>query len=357
MLARFLASVWWQPRPGWAALALRPLAALYGVLAARAHRRGLARRLALPVPVLVVGNWVVGGAGKTPTVIALVQALRAAGWTPGVISRGHGSAGQAPREVQPAGAPECTDRGTDRGTGTGADAWGDEPLLIRRRTGAPVVVGRDRPAAARRLLELHPAVTVLVSDDGLQHAALPRDLQVIVFDERGIGNGLLLPAGPLRAPLPAQPPPRSLVLFNAPARTVPWPGWMAQRRLAGALRLDDWAAGAAAQPGALTALQGRPVWAAAGVAHPERFFAMLEAAGLRLHRLPLADHARLDTLPWPPDADDVLVTEKDAVKLAGRATGRTRVWVVPLDFAPDPAFVHALLALLGPAPAHPRSPP
>jgi len=185
-LEAFFRRVWWTPRPGLAARLLQPLSALYGVLQRR-HARRASPAVALPVPVLVVGNVVVGGAGKTPTVMAVVAALARRGHRPGIVSRGHGRAGSAPRVVAQADHPHDV---------------GDEPLLLARRSGVPVAVGRDRVAAARTLMQAHPEVDVIVADDGLQHRALPRRAELLVFDERGAGNGLLLPAGPLREPLP-----------------------------------------------------------------------------------------------------------------------------------------------------------
>jgi tetraacyldisaccharide 4'-kinase len=316
---------------------LAPLAALVGAVAAR--RRASAHAQPLPVPVIVVGNVIVGGAGKTPTVIALVALLRHWGYAPGIVSRGHGR--------DDAGAL-LLDAATPPAAATPA-AFGDEPLLMHRRTGAPIAVARRRREAALALLRAHPEVDVLVADDGLQHHALARDIELVVFDGRGIGNGWPLPAGPLRErasaiwPADANAVPR-FVLVNGrwpppPARPLPAPRercFEADRGLGGALSLEDWTRGAAASRDALLALRGRPLLAAAGIGDPERFFAMLEAEGLAITRRPLADHAAFDTLPWPADTADVVVTEKDAVKLARHARGSTRVWVATLDFSlPD----------------------
>ena len=325
----------WLAR-GALARALRPLAAVFGALTAlrRAlYRAGVLQAHALPVPVLVVGNLVAGGAGKTPTVITLVGLLRRRGFTPGIVSRGHGGNHAGPLAVT---------------RDTPAAQCGDEPLLLHLRTSAPLVVGRDRVAAARQLLRQHPGVDVIVSDDGLQHLALARDAQVIVFDERGAGNGWLLPAGPLREAMPHAVPAHSLIVYNADAPSTPLPGTLARRSLAGAVLLRDWRAGAAASPAALDALRGRPLVAAAGLARPGRFFAMLRAHGLNFAAPPLPDHHDYATLPWPADTPDVIVTEKDAIKLEPGRVGTTRVWVAPLDFDLDAAFEAALLALLPP---------
>ena len=315
-----LTGAWWRRDRGLLSRLLRPLSWCYRAVSALrrlAYAMGVRRSQRAPVPVIVVGNLVAGGAGKTPTVIALVQALREAGHRPGVISRGHGRRGCDAAPVQ------------DHSRATEV---GDEPLLIRLRTQVPVWVARRRIEAARGLCAAHAEVDVLVSDDGLQHLALQRDLQLIVFDERGIGNGLQLPAGPLRQPLPANVPVNSHVLYNAPGPSTPWPGALAQRRLAGAVPLQDWWRGAAADPQALQALRGRPLLAAAGMAAPQRFFTMLREAGLQFDALPLGDHYASARLPWPQDTPDVLVTEKDAVKLPRDGAGSTRIWVVALDF-------------------------
>jgi tetraacyldisaccharide 4'-kinase len=329
--------IWWAPRPGLAARVLTPLAALYGVLQRRDARRA-AGPAALPVPVLVVGNLVVGGAGKTPTVIAVVAALVRRGHRPGVVSRGHGRAGSAPRAVS---------WGSDPGD------VGDEPLLLARRCSVPVFVGRDRVAAARALRQAHPDVDVIVADDGLQHHALPRQAELVVFDERGIGNGRLLPAGPLREPMPARWPGSRHVLYTAGAPSTTLDGACARRRLGLAWPLAAWHAGDAAAAVPLSTLQGRPLLAAAGLAAPEKFFTMLREAGLHFEALPLPDHHDYATRPWPSLGPDVLVTEKDAVKLDPARVGARPVWVLPLDLDVPERLIDALHAdLFGPRPAN-----
>ncbi len=325
---------WAMPQPSCLARALQPLSWLYGAIF-HWQRQSASPAPSLPVPVLVVGNFTVGGSGKTPTVIAVVQALHAAGHKPGVISRGHGRDGDAARPV------------TAQST---AQEVGDEPLLIHRRTGAPVWVGRDRPASARQLCDQQPEVNVLVSDDGLQHHALAHDAAVVVFDERGAGNGLLLPAGPLREALPPQLGPRVRALYTAGQVSTRLPGALAQRRLQQAWPLAAWLLGDATQAVSLPTLRGRPLLAAAGLAAPEKFFSMLEAEGLDIQRLPLPDHFAYRTLPWPDATPDVITTEKDAVKigaLPNREQDSTRVWVVPLDLQLPAGWVDELIALLG----------
>jgi tetraacyldisaccharide 4'-kinase len=272
--------------------------------------------------VLVVGNRIVGGAGKTPTTLALLQALVAAGRQPGVVSRGHGRhAGDgAPRRVTPASA---------------ALDVGDEPLLMARRTGLPVWVGADRARAGAALLQAHPKVDVLLCDDGLQHLRLARDLDIIVFDERGAGNGWLLPAGPLREPVEVGSATPALVLYNAAQASTALPGHLLSRRLAGTLSLADWWRGQPARLEALHALRGRDLLICAGIGQPRRFAAMLQTEGLTVQIQPLADHHDFAELPWPAGTLDVLVTEKDAVKLDPQRVAAqhptTRVWVVPLE--------------------------
>lgn len=317
---------------------LLPLSCVFGLGAALRrglYRLGVLRAHRLDVPVVVVGNLVAGGAGKTPTTLALIAMLQRTGWRPGVVSRGHGRASRDLVDVEP---------------GTPASACGDEPLLLRLRGRVPVCVAADRVAAARTLRQRHPAVDIVLCDDGLQHLRLGRDVQVLVFDERGAGNGWLQPAGPLREALPARVPARSVVLYNAVRPSTALPGQLARRSLAGAVSLADWWAGSAPRRETLDALRDRRLLAAAGVARPGRFFAMLREAGLDIVEHPLPDHHDFTTLDWPSDTTDVIVTEKDAVKIRPERAGDVRVWVAALDFGFDTAFERELLALLPPRP-------
>lgn len=309
---------------------LLPLSWLYRALLGLrqlAYRIGLKRVETLPVPVIVVGNWIVGGAGKTPTTLALLTLLRAQGLRAGVVSRGYGRQGDGVRLVS---------------RSSSAQDVGDEPLLIHLRSGAPVAVGRDRVAAARSLLAAEPGLHVIVSDDGLQHWRLPRALSLLVFDERGLGNGRLLPSGPLRQP-PAPLDAHQIVVYNAPRASTALPGFVAGRQLTGAVTLADWWAGRPAQMDTLLALRGQPgLLAVAGVARPQRFFDMLAALGLRPDTLALPDHANFAAMPWPAGTQAVVLTEKDAVKLPPERVGALPVWVVTLDFAPGAGFEAAL---------------
>ena len=327
-LATRLQREWYAGGP--LAQALRPLAGLYRLLLSLRgllYRCGVLRVASLPVPVIVVGNWIVGGAGKTPTTLTLLSQLQSLGLRVGVISRGYGRRETSAQLVS---------------SQTPANAVGDEPLLIHLRAGVPVAVGRDRVAAARLLLAAHPELQLLISDDGLQHLRLPRALTVLVFDERGIGNGRLLPAGPLRQPPVHHIGPDAMVLYNADRPSTALPGYLARRSLSGAVGLADWWQGVPATLTCLRALAGRPLLATAGLAQPQRFFSMLIQQGLSITELALADHHDFAQLPWPPETADVVLTEKDAVKIDPMHGGKTRIWVVALDFEPEQAFQQAL---------------
>jgi tetraacyldisaccharide 4'-kinase len=323
-------------RRGPLAVLLWPLSRLYGALAARRRAADPQTAVRLPVPVVVVGNVVAGGAGKTPTTLAIAQHLRARGWRPGIVSRGHGRAGDDCREVLPDSDPRTV---------------GDEPLLLRLRAEVPVFVAPRRADAGRALLAAHPGTDILLCDDGLQHVALARDVEVCVFDARGIGNGWLLPAGPLREPWPR---PVDLVLWTEPAAegaAVPGgpPTFTAPRHLADhALRADGTRV-------PLAQLRGQSLVALAGIARPEAFFAMLRAAGLTLaDTLALPDHYDFNSLPRLPDQRTGLVcTEKDALKLWRHAPDAL---AVPLRLDVPAGFFSALDLRLAAQGYHPRQP-
>ena len=319
-------------RRGLLAWSLLPLALLFRLLAALRRRLfslGLLTSERLPVPVVVVGNIFIGGTGKTPLTIWLVQALRAAGLTPGVISRGHGGKESAPRAVTPDADPREV---------------GDEPLLIATRAGCPVVVGRQRVEAGRALLAAHPEVDVLVSDDGLQHYALARDVEIVLFDGRGVGNGWTLPSGPLREPPSRR---RDVTVVNAPEITPDL------ARAVGGRPYRMQLAGAMAEPLSLpgeavpvSSLAGRRIVAAAGIGTPGRFFAMLRGHGLVFAELPLPDHHDFLDEPFAGlDADVILITEKDAVKCRQLENLKDdpRLWVVPVTAQLDPALAEQIV--------------
>ncbi len=311
----------WRGR-GLLACALWPLSKLYGLLIrlrGALFRAGIFKSGRVRVPVLVVGNVVAGGSGKTPVVMALVRHLAARGVRVGVVSRGYG------REMADP-ANDCLEVRPD----SPASAVGDEPLLLRRSCGVPVFVARRRLQAAQALLARYPNTELIVCDDGLQHLALQRDIEICVFDDRGAGNGWLLPAGPLRE---AWPRPVDLVLHTG-ARPA-FAGFRATRQLADhAVRQDG-------TPIPLAGLRGRPLLAVAAIAQPEAFFAMLRAADLSLVQTEgLPDHYDFDSWLRPNHLCQTLIcTEKDAVKLWRHAPDAL---AVPLKLSFDAGFLAAL---------------
>lgn len=306
----------WQGR-GWRAVLLLPLSLLFLLLSSLrrlAYRWGVMKTVHIPVPVIIVGNIAVGGSGKTPVVAWLAQRLRMHGFTPGVVSRGYGRSGETPQVVS---------------LGDSATEVGDEPLLLARLTGGPVVVGRDRPAAIAHLLTRQPDVDVILSDDGLQHLALGRDLEVLVVDEQVLGNRWQLPAGPLREPV-SRLRDADLVLLHGPVsdglrqtlgavRTAPM-------RLVGD-HFESLCDPARQRPP--EAFMGLRVHAVAGIGRPERFFDQLRAMGLDVVPHPFPDHHPFtaDDLAFPA-GEPILLTGKDAVKCAPFAPADT--WVFPV---------------------------
>ena len=317
-LIRWLEAIWYGDRP-LARTLLLPLSLLFCTLARCRRARLMDRQTAFPVPVIVVGNLAVGGTGKTPLVIWLVEMLQAAGYKPGVVSRGFGGKGVV-SAVTPASSPVEV---------------GDEPLLIVRRTGTPLVVGRDRVAAVQKLLELH-ACDIVVADDGLQHYRMARDIEILVVDgKRRFGNGLCLPAGPLREK-PERAGECDFVVANGAARD----GEYAMQ-----VKGDTFQNLATGNTQSLAALAGQQVHVVTAIGNPERFFAVLELAGIRYqphvypdHHFFSAEEIRFD------DAIPVLMTEKDAVKCQQFAAGIVdNVWYLPVSAFPDTALRRAVL--------------
>jgi tetraacyldisaccharide 4'-kinase len=293
-------------------VAIRRLAYRFGMIASRRLRAA----------VIVVGGISVGGTGKTPLVIWLVEALRERGFNPGVVSRGYRGASRGPRAV---------------GAGDSAAEVGDEPLLIARRTGAPLWIGADRVAAGEALLRDAPACDVIVADDGLQHYRLCRDVEIAVIDAPGVGNGWLLPAGPLREPLK-----RLHAVDAVVAAAGVWPERVDRRSLARLFsmtmsgdrfyRLEDPDSTCGADE-----LRGKRLHAVAGIGNPQRFFAHLARLGLRFERHSFSDHHRFRTGDLDfEDCDVIVMTEKDAVKCAGLA--RCETWVLPVDADVSPGL-------------------
>jgi tetraacyldisaccharide 4'-kinase len=287
-----------------------PLSLLFAIvsLVRRAvFRLRPARRL--PVPVIVIGNISVGGTGKTPLVLWLIERLRAAGHRPGVISRGYGSSGRNAAEVGPDSAP---------------DKIGDEPVLLARRGGCPVWVARRRLEAGLGLLAAHPDVDVIVADDGLQHYALPRDIEIAVLDgQRGLGNGLLLPAGPLREGRSRLDSVDAVVVNDGRLPVAAAAPVFSMRLNGGRIyRLDQ---PLLVQPASY--FLNHQVHAVAAIGNPIRFFETLAKLGIAATRHAYPDHHpfRRDDIP----AGTVIMTEKDAVKCT--SFGRNDIWVLAVD--------------------------
>ncbi len=306
-------------------LALWPLSLVYGLLAAirrLAYRTGLLRTVRLPVPVVVVGNLVAGGTGKTPLVIALAQTLARSGWRPGILSRGYGGSAQISTEVL-ASSP--------------AELVGDEPLLMARASGCPVWVGRDRAQAGAQLLAAHPDCDLLLLDDGLQHYALARDIEIAVEDERGSGNGFMLPAGPLRESASRRV---DAWVVNGAAPDHRQPGFRMDlvgerfRRL-----------GAAGETLSAAMFAGKKLHAVAGIGNPQRFFDQLARMGLATVNHAFADHHayRASELEFGA-CDALLMTEKDAVKCESFA--REHWYALQVEVVLAAAFYQFILAKL-----------
>jgi tetraacyldisaccharide 4'-kinase len=330
----------WQ-RLGGIALVFLPATLAFGAIVAIRrflHARRLLPRWTAPVPVIVVGNITVGGTGKTPLAIAIVDLLRSRGWTPGVVARGYGRVPR--REQDPLGVvrvfPEVAT----------PEHFGDEPVLIARRSQVPVFISPDRPAAARTLLQTHPDVDVIVSDDGLQHYALARDIEIAVVDgERRFGNGLLLPSGPLREPVSRLRHVDAVVVSGGWSDSIPGP-----RRFAMQLGHERFAPVAGGEERDASdfarALLGRSVAAVAGIGHPARFFEHLERLGIRARAHAFPDHHPFQPADLRlPGAEVIVMTEKDAVKCAAFADAR--MWFLRVDAILPPEFDRFLLDRLG----------
>jgi tetraacyldisaccharide 4'-kinase len=337
LFARRLQAIWYSSdKPPWLLRLFAVGFAMIVRMRRAAYARGWRRAWRSPKPVIVVGNLTVGGSGKTPLVIWLVQQLRARGLQPGIVLRGYG--GTAARRRLPSVVEPDSD----------VTVVGDEALLLRQRTSAPVVVGRDRVRAAQRLLQSSVDVDVILSDDGLQHLRLGRDFEIAVIDAaRRLGNGALLPAGPLREPRERLTQ-VDAVVFNGDGVS----GRKSPRDLTAVSAFDmrvsgEWLLplGGSGKPRALSSLSGARVHAVAGIGNPQRFFDQLSEAGLQVVPHPFPDHHRFDASelefeePLP-----VLMTEKDAVKC--RAFAATNRWYLPVAASFSEADGSLLIARL-----------
>jgi len=318
---RSLDSYWYQS--SLISYSLLPLSWLYCALAAvrrAAYRYGLFKVHSLPVPVVIVGNISVGGTGKTPLVTAIVDHLQAAGFKPGVISRGYGGQSKIwPQAVTPKSETRQV---------------GDEAVLIARRCNCPMMVGPNRVATARRLLASYPC-DVIVSDDGMQHYALGRDIEIAVIDgERRFGNEFCLPAGPLRESAKRLKKVDFVICNGADE-----PG---ARRMDLAhtevYKLPD---GRISKP--LSDFKGQKMHAIAGIGNPQRFFKQLTGAGIRIEAHPFPDHHPYQRSDLAfGDQNPVLMTEKDAVKCSDFSTGNH--WWVGVAVRVEEPFFDQLIA-------------
>ena len=302
---------------GWASSSLLPLSWAYSVLV-RARRSlyqwGWLKTEKVNATVIVVGNVVAGGGGKTPLTMAIVEHLQQQGMAVGVISRGYGRNSHDVREVSPDADPMDV---------------GDEPLMMRRKLQVPVFVAKQRVTAARALLKAYPSTRVVVCDDGLQHYALGRDIEICALDARGTGNGRLLPAGPLREPWPRKVD----FLVHTSERTC-------AEGFASSRSLSDQAMDRRGRTVDLQTLQVHSVNAVAGIAKPQAFFDMLLAKGLKVQQTwALPDHDSFADWAAPTTDIPLLCTEKDATKLWSKMP---QALAVPLKFQPEAAFWTAL---------------
>ena len=317
--------IWYQP--SFLSILLLPVAGVFAILAAAraaAYRIGLKKIHVMPVPVIVVGNISAGGTGKTPLVLWLSEFLREQGFAPGIISRGYGGIG----------ATRAVTENTDPAIA------GDEPVMLAQRSRCPVWIGHSRAAAAAGLLQTHPDCNVLISDDGLQHLGLARDLEIAVVDgARGLGNGRRLPAGPLReaadrlakvdavvvngeltARLPGAPRPLHMTLDGGECVNLLNPQFRA----------------------AASGFAGKQIHAIAAIGNPGRFFAHLQRLGLSFVGHPFPDHhAFVPSDLAFEDADAVIMTEKDAIKC--RRFALETHWYLPVEASVDPELGRIVL--------------
>jgi len=314
---------------------LAPVSLLFGAAAAirrAAYHNGIVASIRLPVPVIVIGNITAGGTGKTPLTLWLAAFLRNRGHTPGIVCRGYGGRARAPQRVLPASDPL---------------ACGDEAVLLARRSGCEVWIGADRAAAARTLLAAHPACDVILSDDGLQHYALARDIEICVVDAaRGLGNGWLLPGGPLREP-PSRLTTVDAVVVNGEAGCEPHPSIsrLPDRAARFAMTLQGSKFCNLLHPEHRVGAEhfrGMHAHAVAGIGHPQRFFRHLQGLGLEFTAHPFPDHHayRAADIAYP-GAQAIVMTEKDAVKC--RAFAEQHWWVLAIEAEIDPAFGELVL--------------
>lgn len=306
-------------------LLLWPASLAFGLLSAlrrRAYRLGVFRVWRAPVPVIVVGNITVGGTGKTPLTLWLADYLGKHGYHPGIVSRGYGGRAQGARAV---------------GLNDAAAEVGDEPLLLARRSSCPVWIGKSRPSASRGLLASHSECDVLICDDGLQHYALARDVEIAVVGSKGLGNGFLLPAGPLREP-GSRLCSVDLIVVNGEDAAR---GDFVMQLEGATFRnvLDSRRTAAAAD------FAGLVLHAVAGIGNPRRFFDSLESLGMSFTAHAFPDHHPYQRTDLQFDGAQALVmTEKDAVKCTDFA--QANWWYLEIDAQMSDAFGERILQLI-----------
>ena len=312
-------------------LLLFPISLIFRALAALrrfGYRSGILASVKLPVPVIIVGNISVGGTGKTPLTLWLAQQLIDEGWHPGIVSRGYRKAKNdlhTPHQVNVDDTP---------------DEVGDEPLLMAQRKLCPVWIGRNRPAAVLALLQVHPECDIILSDDGLQHYRLQRDVEIVVVDgARRFGNSMLLPAGPLREQVSRLNTVDAIVVNGGEVQGDEFAMKLEGTRFYNLLNpeiilsANDFA--------------GQCLHAIAGIGHPQRFFQHLQRLGLDCSNHAFPDHHRYSSTDLAFDeADAILMTEKDAVKCAAYATERH--WVLRVDAQVNPALAQLIIKKITP---------
>lgn len=295
------------------------------------YTKGWNKSTKIAVPVFVVGNINVGGSGKSPLVAFLVKELQHLGRTPGIISRGHGS--DAAKSVNTQSIVKAFSKVSE---------VGDEALMLQRSTGVPVVVGKNRVKAANKLLEFFPEVDVIISDDGLQHYALQRDLELLVVDGiTGFGNQQLLPAGPLREPM-TRLESVDLILTKGEAlhRSLD-----CIKTLEFSLKPSRFMGINNSESMELHELKGKTVHAFAGIGHPEQFYSSLEKLGITVIRHALADHASMPVSFFEEHkGNNIVMTEKDAVKYPGVST--ENIWYLPVSIFMQPETKKQFMELI-----------
>ena len=315
----------WQDKNIFFYLVLVPLSWLFaGLTALRRYlyRAGLLRSYALPIPVIVVGNINMGGSGKTPVVIWLVNQLKAHGYQPGVISRGYGAKVAQPTSVQVDSLPSEV---------------GDEPVLIAQKTDCPVYISANRVDAGRALLKMHPECDIIISDDGLQHYRLQRQIEIAVVDQQSQQNQHMLPAGPLREPYSRLANVDAVILNGDMNVKDGYPMQLLSSDFYNLLNPDV--------KESTHYFKDKHVAAMAGIGKPERFFQQLQTLGLQFEEWPFVDHHAYTSQDLSNiKCDALMMTEKDAVKC--QAFAEAHHWVLPVQAKIDDHLLPMLLSKL-----------